>query len=316
MNQYVGWREHGEEHPEWKQTVVLRFEKEIKKFIHDHWVESSKTRLLFGSMNADVIWEDGDPGPKDMVLTKRNISTLDPNFIPFLDKHILSVFTSYMEEIRTEARAILKCIYASNDENTSYEARMAGTEHTDYQFENFGKHLIIQQELRDEVKAKFAVIEYTRQRELYVQNLVHWEEAHKTLATEPVRGSNNLYNWVGKFRIDAVNILIKANEKALTMMKAYEDTTGKEYALYGQKYKKLFLDQQAQQIARVKTNFEYMTAEILFFDNPGDEAEGSPITQRVLDPIIAHIVQAGVPVVSPPPTPEFAEEVGFAFQYY
>jgi hypothetical protein len=314
MNQYVAWKEQGVEHPEWKQNVVLRFEGELKGFIRQHWKESSKTRKKFVSMNPQTIWVDQDK--LDMKLTKRNLATLDPDFIPSLDQHCLAVLTDYIETIRTEANAIMDGLYPTNAERADMETRTAGTEHTDYTFENYGKHLKLQEELRFEVRAKFAVIEYTRQRELYVQNLVKWETDHKETATEPVKGEINMYNWIAKFRIDASNILAAANKHALELIKAYEQETGKEFQLYGQKYVKLFLEPQMAQASRVKTNFANMTADILFFDNPGDEAEGSPITTRILDPLVEPIVATGTPVQTPPKMPEYAKEVGFEFSYY
>jgi len=315
MTQYNAWKLDGVTHPDWLQELVAKYEVGIKDMIRHHWKISSKTRKFFVAMNEASVWED--KAQKTMFVTRRNLATLDPNFIPELDNYILTNLTTLIEEIRAEVVAVLPSIYANETETADLTAKVAGTSNTDYTFENYGKHLEFQVVYQDEFKAKFAPIEYLRQRELYIQNLVAWEQKTKTMATSPVKGSSNMMNWVAKFRLDASKILIKSNGVARKVVKEYEEQTGKTFTLLTtHTYIPEFVAPQEAQLARVKTNFSYLTADVLFFDNPGGGAEGAPICEKIIDPLLEGLVELGTPLIPPPAMPTFSQEVGFHFDYY
>jgi hypothetical protein len=188
MTQYNAWKLDNVTHPDWLQELVVKFELGIKDMIRHHWKISSKTRKFFVAMNDAAVWED--KATKTLFITKRNLATIYPNFIPEIDDYVRSHLTDLIEEIRAEVRAFLPSIYANETEIEELKARVAGTSDTDYTFENYGKHLVFQVEYQDEFKAKYAVIEYLRQRELYIQNLVAWEQNNKATASSSSKGSS------------------------------------------------------------------------------------------------------------------------------
>jgi len=313
MNQCVAWKREGVEHPEWKQKVVEELERDLTDMIRIHWKNSSKTRKLFIAMNKEEVWHDFKG--LQMKLTKRNLATLDPNFQPEIQQHVLTVMTNLIETIRTEARTINEAVYPTDEDSAALLSKLEGNEQEDYSFEKYGEHLEIQKQVHKELKDKFAAIEYLRKREQFVQKLVHFEQKHANF-NPSAKGGKNLNNWLPKWRLEASKILIKSFELAEKVMKDYEDASGKDFLLFGKDYRNDFLLKQKGQLAKVKTNFRHITDKELFFDNPRGGAEGGPIAERILDSAITHIAAEGTPELEPPAMPVHSDDVEFTFAYY
>lgn len=315
MNQYLPCKMQGVTHDPWKQEVVDKLAEEILGLIKDHWKASSKTRKLFIAMNKAEVWEDEKE--HKMHLTKRNLATLDPKFIPDLQQHVLRELTSRIEVLRSEAAAIIQAIYPTEEEAQAPQSVLLGTNDEDYSFDRYREHLDLQIQLRKEFQNKFAVIEALRQREIFVQRLVAFEQAHLN-STDLGKGQKNLNRWLPTFRTSATKVLLKSNSDAHSWIKQYESSTGKTFLLKGIRYETEFLAKQEGQIARVKTNLRGLTADVLYFDNPEmlSESEGNTIVGTILDPVLQPLLAGAVPVPDPPPMPEFSAELEFAFEYY
>lgn len=321
MNQYVAWKLDGVSHPQWKQNEVAFLEKSLHDMIRVHWKESSKTRKLFVAMNADHVWQDKQM--LTMHLTKRNLATLDPKFIPVLDKFVLDHMTSLIETIRSEAQHILDATYANANERKMVETITAGSDAETYNFNNYGRHLQMQADLRAEFKAKYGVLETLRQREIFVQKLVRFEELRREKANDNVKGRQNVNNWLPKFRSAAAKSLLDSNERAKVIMDEYTAKRGKTFLLLGENYFEEYLEKQKGEIARIVTNFSHFTENHLFLNKvaPGGRERGDgrnkshDVVDRVLHEDIEWLAD-DVHVDEPIPMPEFADDLLFTFEYY
>jgi hypothetical protein len=308
MNQYLS------ETPldDWAQPLVDEFSEEILSRIRAHWPMSSKTRIAFANMTPEIVWEDFDT--KTMHLTKRNMATLDPRFQQELQAYVLERMTGYIEREREMIRACLSATYAAQFRRDTALEAISGSDKDHYSFENYGKHLQLRGELVHDLKIKWATIEFARLREIWVLRLVGWEGSNKAISLDKAnKGTNNLTNWIAKFRIEGIRIFEESSDLLQQMMAKYEEASGSAFEVNDVAYLTKHLEPQRSRIARVKTNFAFFTADDLYF---GDGA-GS-IVNRILDPCIAGFVEEADAEPLPPPLdmPEFAEEVGFQFEYH
>jgi len=314
MDAYWEWKNDGVQHPEWKQPKIEEFESDLHGFIKLHFKASSKTRLAFGNMTSAEVWQDEKN--KIMHLTKRNLATLDPKFIPTLSDHIIGCLKEDIMVMRKEADAVLDAIYASEDERREVAAVTSGTDDLSFTLVTLGQHVEQKARLRKELGIKFAVIEFLRMREQFVQKLVHFEARFKGTAKTPSKGSNNVLIWLPKWRSDAAKHLLQSNDDATQMIETYFEQSGKAFMMNDRYYLPDFLEHQKAQVAKVKTNFAYITDEVLFFDNPAGGEEGGPIVPRVFDEeLLGSLLADGIPVRDNLPMPEFSDELLFTFEY-
>jgi hypothetical protein len=117
----------------WARPLVDEFGAAIQEKIRIHWNLSSKTRLLFSTMNPELIFEDENC--KTMRLTKRNLATLDPKFQPELQQYVLSKMANMIEALRVQIRSCISASYTETFEVARMEELMAGQEESHYSFE-------------------------------------------------------------------------------------------------------------------------------------------------------------------------------------
>lgn len=300
----------------WEQALVDELKEWIDDRISNHIKVSSKSRTILSVMNPEHVW--ADEGHTIMILSRRNLLTIDQTLIPHLNKHIHTILKNRMDAIRAEARQILEAVYASDEEMAAAEETMRGLEEADYSIANYGEHLKLQKTMRAELRAKFAVVEMLRYREVFLATLVEWEAKNRNIVSETrngKRGSIGLLNYQSRFRMSVVSSLDTALTAAEAMIKEYESSTGKTFMLRGEPYAE-YLKKQKQQIANVRTNFSQFTSDVLFFNDDlccDDQEQGSAnMAGRILHSDLEAIVVDGVAIPDPPKLPDASQEVEFA----
>jgi len=301
-----------------KEDLIVEMATTVQQMIREHWVTSSKTRMAFQAMEKEVAFEE--IAEKTMRLTKRNLATLDSKFIPELDEYCKTTYADLIEDMRVKIRAIMVALYATDEEIAGTESEIGnlGEVPVAYQHANLAVHRDILGRYLAEIKAKFPLIEFARQRELFIMHLVNWEASHKDQHKVQAKGKEDMMNWIAKFRISAITTIIASNKQLSQMVTAYEAETGNTFEMMGKRYTENFFDKQVAQIAKVKTNFSYFTLKILYFDNPRGGADCNIIVQKVLDPVIEECSRevGALDIPDPMEMPVFAAEVGFLFEYY
>lgn len=264
---------------EWEVQLCESIEGPLNTFICKHFAESPKSRLVF-SGNMRHTWM---PRRDKFVFTKRNLAMLHPPVAARAEEFVISVLQTRCLAIQEEIQQILPVILASDDE---YKQVMHFERAADFFFDNVAEHLCEQEHWRTELRNRYPLIEFLRDRERVIDRLITFEEWK--LDPAKYNDRQTTMNFDAKFRSYAAGLLEKMNHEAVRRLTEYEEKQGRPLTVYGNPYWD-YLEASVSELAMVRTNFHTLTRDalILLFDIPPVSV---PI-QQLLDRLLSGVTR-------------------------